>query len=177
MQGINQLACSVLYHVTKYDVTWYCCANCEKILFNFTNRQIKTTVFGFETFSRFLPPVWSVDWGFRKPDENARQKPISVQCAVPRDTDVDIVRRSCLILDLKTAKIVGSVLYGASFTVFRNGFRSRLVFVGLSWPLQLRFTETVFVFAIPAPTPTPLSLRAKTDLRKRDENEIRFRKP
>ena len=32
---------------------------------------------------------------------------------------------------LNTAEIVGSVFYGASFTVFRNGLRSRLVSVGL----------------------------------------------
>ena len=34
MQGMNQLACSVLYHVTKDDVMWYWCWSCEKILFN-----------------------------------------------------------------------------------------------------------------------------------------------
>ena len=32
-----------------------------------------------------------------------------------RDTDVDIVRRSCLNFRLKTAEIVGSVFYGANF--------------------------------------------------------------
>ena len=50
-----------------------------------------------------------------------------------RDTDVDIVRRSFNFW-LKTAEIVGSVFYGASFTVYENSFRSRLVFVGLSSP-------------------------------------------
>ena len=41
-----------------------------------------------------------------------------------RDADVDIVKRPCLILDKKPRKFFG------------NGFRSRLVSVGLSWPLK-----------------------------------------
>ena len=34
-------------------------------------------------------------------------------------------------------EIVGSVFYGGNCTVFGNGFRSRLVFVGLPWPSQV----------------------------------------
>ena len=41
--------------------------------------------------------------------------------------------------------MVGSVFYGpygASFTVFRKGFRSHLVFVGLSWPFKLQSSSS-----------------------------------
>ena len=44
------------------------------------------------------------------------------------DTDVDIVRKSCLILDKKPRK-----LSAVCSMVFGNSFRSRLVFIGLSW--------------------------------------------
>ena len=54
-------------------------------------------------------------------------------------TDVYIVKRSYFILFLdiiENVEIVSSVFYGWNFTVFRNGFCSPLVFVGLFWPLD-----------------------------------------
>ena len=52
-----------------------------------------------------------------------------------RDTDFDMVK-ILFNFRLKTAEIgsISSVFYGGDFTVFSNCFRSRLVFIGLSWP-------------------------------------------
>ena len=52
----------------------------------YKNEMRTKTVFGFrfQNFS-FAEKNTSVDWQFRKPDENARQELISVQCAVSRD--------------------------------------------------------------------------------------------
>ena len=68
MQGMNQLACSVLHHVTKdyvrsvYFGVWYWCWYCEKILLYF---RLKTA----ETVSSVFY-VGQAKTDLQKPDEN-----------------------------------------------------------------------------------------------------------
>ena len=46
--------------------------------------------------------------------------------------------------------------YGASFTVLGNGFRSRLIFVGLPWPLSIELGKTTFSIRFQILTTTDL---------------------